>query len=127
VLTAPSITHWRSFVLNRELSVPDLDSLSRRDLAILAAEVERTAENCEHNLEYGDKSGPRRATAISLLSRCRFFLRVLGAVKEAAQPDDTTGTVFQQVARNELDAVTYQRLVLMAQQRVLMNRNTPAP
>jgi hypothetical protein len=122
-MTPPSITHWRSFALNREFTVSDLDSISRRDLTILTAELERTAENCEHNLEYGDKSGPRRATAISLLSRCRFFLRVLETVEEAAQPEDTIGTVFQQVARNELDPVTYQRLVLMAQQRVLMNRN----
>ena len=117
---------WRSAALARQIDVPAIDTLTRRERAILRAELQQVEDSCEWSLQHGDQDGPRRSSAAAQLRRARFYLQVLAAIEEANAAPETIGAVFQQVARCELDPVTYQRMVLMAQQRLILNRTTTA-
>lgn len=124
---------FRSRHLGRTITSADLLHLDDADLAAFRQEVENAlaavkrdivrAKACPRipNHQFAELEAQRIELGSLHQSILRFLKDTQKAAHKAAQADGGGGTdvaaYFQRVARQELDAVTYQRIVLQAEMR----------
>lgn len=92
--------------------------MSPHHRAIIRAEVAGTAEAIER-LNEGRTMTP---AAVTKMHVTQMFLAGIDQLIQRDAPPARLAEVFQVVARHELEPATYQRLVIVAQQRLLLDR-----
>jgi hypothetical protein len=121
--SARTLTVWRSESLGRGVPLAEMQTLAPLDRVMLRAELRDVIRSVTTYLDRADIDGtPRGFSAAKKRSIAVIFLEALECLMENDAPPAQLAEVFQQVARNSLDSVTYQRLLLLAQQRLQLDR-----
>jgi len=113
---------WQSEALDRSIPLPELEHLSAQERVILRAELRGVIDSITKWIERPAAAEVRCAGAAKKRGIAQVFLAALEQLLQQDAPPAQLAEVFQLVARHELDRPTYQRLLLMAQQRLLLDR-----